>query len=85
MMTKENKMPEYVFMNDASINYFLHETTGYTRYAKCPEGSFVVSRAQLESLRWDDKDIKNSGFNFNDKVIRNMTINEILKIGESDE
>ena len=94
-MTKQNEMPEYVWLDDDSACICRKKLTGDTRYALCPKGSFVVSRAQLDKIAglqhclWE-KYQGNSGKYYPNNTeafsgCLEQAINEILKIGESDE
>jgi len=94
-MTKENEMPEYVYLgyqpDDGYVgkSYYAEETPEIgidTRYALCPEGSFVVSRDVLEGMiekRCEHGVAKTADGHYTDG--KNQAINDILKIGESDE
>ena len=92
-MTKENEMPEYVYLgyqpDDDYVgkSYYAEETPEIgidTRYARCPEGSFVVSRAQLEGMIKKLPKPRDNEF-YRQALEYNQAINDILKIGESDE
>ena len=57
-MTKENEMPEYVWLfscpksiGDMAFTNTSPSDDDDTRYAICPEGSFVVSMAELEGMK----------------------------------
>ena len=78
-MTKENEMPDLKVMKDHDEVYLGYDDHGgilqwyfgskeddnCDRYALCPEGSFVVSRTQLEGMgKADFEGIPNHFANF---------------------
>ena len=105
-MTKQNEMPEYVWGWSVDDDMGCWNTSPSddddTRYALCPEGSFVVSsevlEANIQEFRpdeiefeegfesWmDDYFISEESARIGFKRGYNQAINDILKIGESDD
>lgn len=72
-MTKENKPPHYYW-------HYEYDVDGL-RYALCPEGSFVVSRDDVDEM-FIKPNRNQSDYNQGYEDGYNQAINDILKLGE---